>query len=70
MVKEFIVIRTGKGCKTETHVCNTALGSGIFETRYIGLGMMVKDARFWPPDAALRGYGLAPGRHLMSCLSC
>ena len=45
IVKEFSTIQVGDGCDATTHVCSTRFGRGIFQAGYIGLGMMVKDAR-------------------------
>jgi hypothetical protein len=48
MVKEFAAVRTGAGCQTQTYLCTTEFGEGIFETGYTGLGMMVKDEKRFP----------------------
>ncbi|HTW45979.1 MAG TPA: cytochrome P460 family protein [Acidobacteriaceae bacterium] len=48
LVKEFSAVRTGAGCQSQTYLCTTEFGEGIFETRYIGLGMMVKDEKRFP----------------------
>jgi hypothetical protein len=48
MVKEFSAVRTGAGCESQTYLCTTEFGEGIFQTGYIGLGMMVKDEKRFP----------------------
>ena len=56
MVKEFTAVRIGEGCDDKTLLCNSPLGSGIFETGYMGLGMMVKDAKRFPDGLGNWGY--------------
>jgi Cytochrome P460 len=48
LVKEFSAIRIGAGCKPETLLCTTEFGDGVYQSGYIGLGMMVKDAERFP----------------------
>jgi hypothetical protein len=48
IVKEFSTVMTGANCDERTSLCTTELGSGIFETGFIGLGMMVKDRQHFP----------------------
>lgn len=48
MVKEFSAVRVGAGCQTNTFVCTTEFGEGIFQTGYVGLGMMVKEEKRFP----------------------
>jgi Cytochrome P460 len=48
IVKEFSAVQIGENCDEKTSLCTTALGSGIYETGYIGLGMMVKDKQRFP----------------------
>ena len=48
MVKEFSAVRVGAGCQPGTYLCTTEFGEGIFETGYVGLGMMVKDEKRFP----------------------
>jgi hypothetical protein len=48
LMKEFSAVRTGTGCQSETFLCTTEFGEGIFQTGYIGLGMMVKDEERFP----------------------
>jgi hypothetical protein len=48
LVKEFSAVRVGAGCQTGTYLCTTEFGEGIFQTGYIGLGMMVKDEKRFP----------------------
>ena len=48
LVKEFSAVRVGEGCKPDTYLCTTEFGEGIFETGYVGLGMMVKDEKRFP----------------------
>lgn len=50
IVKEFSEIRQGKDCDAKTYICTTPLGSGIFETGYSGLAMMVKDKQHFPNE--------------------
>lgn len=48
MVKEFSAVRVGAGCQADTYLCTTEFGEGIFQTGYVGLGMMVKDEKRFP----------------------
>jgi hypothetical protein len=48
IVKEFSTVMTGDNCDAKTSLCTTELGSGIYETGFIGLGMMVKDGQQFP----------------------
>ena len=48
LVKEFSAVRVGAGCQADTYLCTTEFGEGIFQTGYVGLGMMVKDERRFP----------------------
>ena len=48
LVKEFSAVRVGAGCRPDTYLCTTEFGEGIFETGYVGLGMMVKDEKRFP----------------------
>jgi hypothetical protein len=48
IVKEYSAIRTGDGCDLQTHVCDTSFGKGIYEAKYDGLAMMVKDSERFP----------------------
>jgi hypothetical protein len=48
LVKEFSAVRVGAGCQSGTYLCTTEFGEGIFQTGYIGLGMMVKDEKRFP----------------------
>jgi hypothetical protein len=56
LVKEFSAVRTGAGCKPETLLCATEFGEGIFQSGYIGLGMMVKDAERFPSGPGHWGF--------------
>lgn len=56
LVKEFSVIKTGENCDKTTYICTTSFGRGLFEAGYIGLGMMVKDAKRFPAAAGNWGY--------------
>jgi Cytochrome P460 len=56
LVKEFTAVRVGDGCDEKTMLCDSPLGTGIVETGYIGLGMMVKDAQRFPEGKANWGY--------------
>ena len=48
IVKEFTTVKTGGNCDEKTSLCTTELGSGIYETGFIGLGLMVKDSQRFP----------------------
>ena len=56
MVKEFSAVRVGPGCRPDTYLCTTEFGEGIFETGYVGLGMMVKDENRFPDAPGHWGY--------------
>lgn len=56
IVKELIEVKGGKNCDSTTFICSTPLGSGIFEEKYIGVGMMVKDRARFPSDAGNWAY--------------
>jgi hypothetical protein len=56
IVKEFSTVRVGEGCDEKTALCSTTLGTGIFEAGYVGLGMMVKDAKRFPDSPGHWGY--------------
>jgi hypothetical protein len=45
IVKELSEIRVGKDCDEVTHICSAAIGSGIFQEQYTGVGMMAKDSK-------------------------
>jgi hypothetical protein len=48
IVKEFSAVKTGDSCDEKTSLCTTELGTGIYESGFIGLGMMVKDQQRFP----------------------
>lgn len=48
LVKEFSAVRVGPGCNEMSFLCTMDIGEGVFQTGYIGLGMMVKDAKRFP----------------------
>jgi hypothetical protein len=56
LVKEFTAVRVGEGCDEKTMLCASPLGLGIFEAGYVGLGMMVKDAKRFPGGMGNWGY--------------
>jgi hypothetical protein len=56
IVKEISIIKTGKDCDTNTFVCSTSFGSGIFQASYIGMGMMVKDSKRFASAPGNWGY--------------
>jgi hypothetical protein len=56
IVKEFSSVRFGDDCDDKTAYCNGSLGSGIFEAGYVGLGLMVKDAKRFPNATGHWGY--------------
>ncbi|HTV60861.1 MAG TPA: cytochrome P460 family protein [Verrucomicrobiae bacterium] len=81
MVKEFAAVRIGDGCQPQTYLCTTEFGEGIFETGYIGLGMMVKDEKRFPTAPghwAFFSFGhkpppydpVSPVRPASQCQSC
>jgi hypothetical protein len=81
MVKEFAAVRTGASCQEGTYLCTTEYGEGIFETGYIGLGMMVKDEKRFPSAPghwAFFSFGhkpppydsVSPVRSASQCQSC
>lgn len=56
IVKEFSALKIDAGCDPVTAYCKGQFGEGVFETGYIGLGMMVKDARRFPQATGNWGY--------------
>jgi hypothetical protein len=81
MVKEFSAVKVGEGCDAKTSLCSTQLGVGIFETGYIGLGMMVKDEKRFPDAPGHWGFfhfghkpppynASSPVRPLSQCSGC
>jgi hypothetical protein len=56
IVKEISAIKVGKDCDSATYLCTTPLGSGIFEEKYTGIGMMVKDGKRFPSVLGNWGY--------------
>jgi hypothetical protein len=56
IVKEFSTVQVGEGCDPKSALCDTALGAGIFQSGYVGLGLMVKDARRFPTAPGHWGY--------------
>jgi hypothetical protein len=56
LVKEISEIKTGQGCDPTTYLCTTPLGTGIFQEKYTGIGMMVKDTKRYPSDPGNWGY--------------
>ena len=44
IVKEMSAIEVGNDCNATTRICGGPTGDGIFEARFMGLGLMVKDA--------------------------
>jgi hypothetical protein len=56
IVKEFSAVQVGDHCDRKTSICDTRLGAGIYESGYIGLGMMVKDAKRFPQAPGNWGY--------------
>jgi hypothetical protein len=79
IVKEFTAVQVGQGCDSKTSVCSTRFGDGIYESRYIGLGYMVKDSAHFPEQPGHWGYfsfGHQPEPYLptaqptTTCISC
>jgi hypothetical protein len=56
IVKEFSALKTDDGCDPVTAYCKGRFGEGVFETGYIGLGMMVKDSARFPQATGNWGY--------------
>jgi hypothetical protein len=56
IVKEISTIKVGKDCDSATFLCTTPLGTGIFEAKYTGIGMMVKDSKRFPSEPGNWGY--------------
>jgi hypothetical protein len=56
IVKEFSAVRVGSGCEPDTHVCTSDLGRGIYESHFVGLGMMIKDSVRFPSTPGHWGY--------------
>lgn len=56
IVKEFSAVRVGPGCNPNTFVCSSKFGDGIYESGFIGLGYMVKDAARFPSQPGHWGY--------------
>ena len=56
LVKEFSAVRVGAGCEADAYLCTTEFGEGIFQTGYVGLGMMVKDEKRFPDAPGHWGY--------------
>ena len=56
IVKELSDIRLRKDCDAVTHICPSEIGPGIFQERYTGVGMMVKDAKRFPNAPGNWGY--------------
>jgi hypothetical protein len=56
IAKEFTVVQVGAGCNPKTVVCSTQFGDGIYESGFIGLGYMVKDAVRFPDQPGHWGY--------------
>jgi hypothetical protein len=48
LVKEFSAVRIGKDCSETSFLCTLDIGQGVFQTGYMGLGMMIKDAKRFP----------------------
>lgn len=79
IIKEFTAVKVGPGCDPKTFVCSTRFGDGIYETGYMGLGYMVKDAARFPNQPGHWGYfsfGHQPPPYLATtqptttCISC
>lgn len=56
IVKEFSAVRIGQGCDPSTFICGSAIGAGIFESDFAGLGMMVKDDKRFSDAPGHWGY--------------
>jgi hypothetical protein len=83
IVKEFSATLTdAKLCGPEpSFICSKSIGTGIFETGYTGLGMMVKDSRRFPDKPGNWAYfsfghkpapydAKSPARSDAQCSSC
>lgn len=81
IVKEFSILKTGEGCNATSFVCTTPYGLGLFESHYIGAGMMVKDSTRFGRETGYWGYfsftsegsrysAVSPVRSRAQCSSC
>jgi hypothetical protein len=81
IVKELSEIRVGQDCDKTTRLCSSPLGEGIFQQKYFGVGMMVKDSKRFPDAPGNWGYfgflrdssnyeGVAKVRPQGQCSSC
>jgi Cytochrome P460 len=50
IVKELTEVKTGTGCDKTTFSCTNRFGSGLFEEKYLGVGMMIKDHKRFPNE--------------------
>lgn len=50
IVKELTQVKGGTDCDVTSFICATTLGTGIFEERHIGVGLMVKDRERFPAE--------------------
>ena len=79
IIKEFTAVQVGLGCDPKTFICSTKFGDGIYESGFIGLGFMVKDAARFPYNPGHWGYfsfGHQPPPYLpiakptTTCITC
>lgn len=56
IIKEVSAIQIGTDCDGATRICKRASGTGIYEAQYMGIGLMVKDAKRFPNSAGHWGY--------------
>lgn len=56
IVKEMSAIQVGNHCNRTIRVSTKSIGDGILEANYVGLGMMVKDAKRFPEAPGNWGY--------------
>jgi hypothetical protein len=55
-LKELTEVKTGIGCDKMTFFCTNKLGLGLFEEKYLGVGMMIKDRKRFPSEPGNWGY--------------
>jgi hypothetical protein len=79
IAKEFTAVQVGTGCDPKTFVCSTQFGDGIYESGFIGLGYMVKDAIRFPDQPGHWGYFsfghqpppyLSTAKSTTTCVAC
>ena len=59
IVKEMSAIQVGNHCNRTIRVSTKSIGDGILEANYVGLGMMVKDAKRFPEAPGNWGFPIS-----------